>query len=231
MQPIHKVQALILDFDGVVVDSEPIHLACFREVLAGIGVPLATEDYYARYVGFDDHDCFAAVLRNNGREAAESLIRELVARKTALVQQAYTRSVRAMPGAVELIRGASEAGVPTAVCSGGLRKEIEIAARAAGVAKHLLTVVTAEDVRHGKPDPEGYRLALARLCAITGKALTPGRCVVVEDAPAGIQAAKTAGMKVLAVTSSYPAGALNLADRIVASLTDVSLGSLAGLAE
>ncbi len=229
MQPIHKVHALILDFDGVVVDSEPIHLACFREVLAGIGLPLATEDYYARYVGFDAHDCFAAVLRNNGRAADEPLIGELVARKTALIQKAYGRSIRAMPGAVELICASSAAGVPTAVCSGGLRKEIEIAARAVGVAHYLLTVVTAEDVKHGKPDPEGYRLALARLRGITGRALAPEACVVVEDAPAGIQAAKTAGMKVLAVTSSYPADALKQADRIVGSLAGVGLDALGTL--
>jgi len=220
------VDALIFDFDGVVVDSEPVHLACFQRVLATIGVALTREDYYEKYLGFDDHDCFAAAARAAGADVTEERIAELTAAKTDLVRRAFAESVQPMPGAVELIRSAAAAGVPVGVCSGALREEIVQAARAVGVLEHFATIVSAEDVPRGKPDPAGYRLALDRLARAAGRPLRAGRCVVVEDAPAGIDAARGAGMRVLAVTSSYPAEALQAAERVVDSLADVKLPEL-----
>jgi beta-phosphoglucomutase len=225
------VDALIFDFDGVVIDSEPTHLMCFRQVLDAVGIDLKTEDYYGRYLGLDDHDCFARVLEARGRPADESQIRRMIARKTACIQEAYAGSIRAMPGAVELARRARQAGIPTAVCSGGLRKEIELAARAIGAGDLFMTIVSAQDVRRGKPDPEGYRLALGRLRRLSGRRLRPSRSLVIEDAPAGIQAARAAGMKVLALTSSYPPGELARAQRVVGSLADVSLDDLEEILE
>ncbi|MGC9454258.1 MAG: HAD family hydrolase [Phycisphaerae bacterium] len=225
------MDALIFDFDGVVVDSEPVHLWGFQQVLAGLGVELSQRDYYEKYLGFDDHDCLAAALTAAGMRYSETLLQELTEQKTRLVQKAYRESIRPLGGAVELIRAAAEAAVALAVCSGALRKEIELASRTIGVWDRFSAVVSAEDVSKGKPDPEGYVLALQRLEEKLGRGFAPTDCVVVEDSPAGIQAAVAAGLHVLAVTNSYTHESLQGADMVVDSLEEVSLADLDQLAE
>lgn len=220
------LDALIFDFDGVVVDSEPVHLACFRAVLAQRGIDLKTEDYYSKYLGFDDHDCFAAVMANNARQVDEDEIRRMIAQKTALVQEAFSRDIKPLPGAVELMAQARRGGVAVAVCSGALRDEIRQAGTTVGAMQHVQVLVAAQDVRHGKPDPEGYLLALRLLGQKIGKAINPACCWVLEDSPAGIAAAHAAGCKVLAITNSYQPSELAQADCVVASLAQVNLDQL-----
>ena len=223
------LDAVISDCDGVIADSEPIHFACFRDVLARRGVELTERDYYDVYLGYDDHDVFMIVGRDTGRLFSEDDIAEMTAEKTVLVQQTMHESLQPMPGVGALFGALAEAGVPTAVCSGALREEVELATVNAGIRGGLAVLVCAEDVRKGKPDPEGYRLALTQLIEAVGRPLEAARTVVLEDSPAGIESAKALGMKVLAVTTSYPAEALTAADRIVASLADVTVDDLAAL--
>lgn len=220
------MDALIFDFDGVIVDSEPIHYMGFAQVLAKQGIELARQDYYDKYLGFDDHDCFEAVYANRGERASEALIAELTAAKTMVVQHAFATSIQALPGATALIRGGELATIPMAICSGALREEIELAATAIGVRGYFMTIVSAQDVQHGKPSPEGYLRALAELERLTGRVLLAAKTVVVEDSPAGIAAGKAAGMKVLAVATSYEAATLTAADRVVRSLAEVTVGDL-----
>jgi len=223
------VDALIFDFDGVVIDSEPIHLQCFQQVLKPYGVTLTREQYYAKYLGYDDHDCFAAALADAGRQVDEGQISEMISAKSKLVRRIYAEDVEALPGAVQLISTAAAAEIPIAVCSGALRAEIELASKSIGVWDYFATVVSPQDVSRGKPDPQGYLLTLERLRQVTARPIAAERCVVVEDSPAGIEAAKKAGTRVLAVTTSYPADQLRQADRIVESLADVTLGTLEDL--
>lgn len=220
------MDGLVLDFDGVLVDSEPIHLRGFQRVLEPLGVNLKPEDYYGRYLGFDDYECLTTALRDNGVSFSDPQIHDLIAAKTAMVKQALAESARPLPGVVELIRAARDAAVPVAVCSSALREEIELVAHALGVLDLLAVIVAAEDVPKGKPDSACYRLTLKRLSEVTGRQLIPGRCVAVEDSPFGIDAAHGAGMKAIAVTSSYAAADLQAADRVVESLADVTLRSL-----
>jgi beta-phosphoglucomutase len=220
------MDAIIFDFDGVIVDSEPIHLACFAAVLRERGITLSQEDYYAKYLGFDDHDCFKAVCANGGAAPTEAQIAAMTTRKTLLVQQALRESTRAQPGAVELISSIAAAGVPLAICSGALRGEIDLAAQTIGILQYFASIVAARDVARGKPDPQGYKMALQCLIDLAGRPLQPSKCAAIEDAPAGIQAARAAGLKVLAVTTSYPPHALAAADKVVASLSDVNLSIL-----
>ncbi len=216
------LHAIIFDFDGVIVDSEPLHFEGFRRVLEGVDITLTREAYYQRYLGYDDEDCFAVVARDEGVSLDGETIRSLIAEKTAWMQQALSDRIEPLPGAVSLIRALSADGVPLAICSGALRDEILIAARCVGVLDHFLHVVAAEDVATGKPDPQGYRIARERLAASTGSDIPAERCVVIEDSPAGITAAKSAQMNVLAVATSYDPGDLTDADRIVESLDTVS---------
>lgn len=220
------MDALITDFDGVVADSEPIHLRGFTVVLAEAGVALTSEDYYRKYLGFDDHDCFQAVGRDHGLEFTEDQIADMTADKTRMAKAIMAESIEPIPGIVELLAALAEADVPMAVCSGALRDEVELCSRAIGVWERFLTIVGAEDVAHGKPDPAGYAKALDQLREITHKPLQAHRCVVTEDSPAGIAAAKAIGMKVLAITTSYPADMLTQADLIVDSFHDVGLATM-----
>ena len=220
------MDALIFDFDGVVVDSEPIHLMGFRAVLESVGLKMTDDEYYQKYLGCDDHDCILIAGRDQGREFDEAAIADLTAVKTRLVQRAIAESIQPLPGAVDLITAAARADVPLAVCSGALRAEIELAARTIGILDHFLLLVPAEDVDQGKPHPQGYELALDRLRTATGQPLRADRTLAIEDSPAGISAAKSAGMRVLAVTTSYGPAELQQADRIVTRLTEVDLSQL-----
>jgi len=220
------MDAVIFDFDGVVVDSEPVHFARFRDVLATIGLELTEADYYDKYLGYDDHDCLLIAAADRGMELSEPQIADLTATKTKLVQQTFAESIEALPGAVALIRAIHAASVPLAICSGALRDEIILASQTVGVLECFQVIVDAKDVPRGKPDPEGYLAARAKLAQAAGKDLRPHRCVVVEDSPAGIEAGKNAGMKVFAVATSYDAAHLTAADRVVNSLADATIADL-----
>ena len=224
------MDALITDFDGVVADSEPIHLRGFTAVLAQAGITFTHEQYYGKYLGLDDHDCFQAAGRDNSREFSADELAGMIAAKTRMGQALMAESIQPIAGVVELLAALAEADVPVAICSGALRDEVELCSRVIGVRDRFLVIVTAEDVARGKPDPQGYAMALEQLREATGRGLRADRCVVTEDSPAGIAAAKAMGMNVLAITSSYPAGALGRADLIVDSFQDVTLATMRELA-
>lgn len=223
------MDAMIFDFDGVIVDSEPTHFAAFARVLKDLGIQLSRQEYYQKYLGYDDHDCFLTVAQDHGKRADEAAIAGMIAIKTRLVQEAMDCSIQPQPGAVELVRAAEMDAIPLAICSGALRGEIELACRNIGLWECFMTVVSAEDVDRGKPDPQGFRLALEQLCRLSGLVLEAPKTVVVEDSPAGIAAAKHLGMKVLAVTTSRDRGDLHQADMVVDSLADVTIAHLESL--
>jgi beta-phosphoglucomutase len=221
------LDAYITDFDGVMVDSEPLHFRGFAEILAAENVTLTREAYFSVYLGLDDHDCFQAIARDQGKALSEDRLAEMIDAKSAFMQDLMARDIQALPGSTQLLVAAREADIPLAICSGGLRAEVELASRAVGIWDHFLTAVTARDVVCGKPDPEGYTKALDELREITGRDLQASRCVVTEDSPAGVAAAKAAGMNVIAVTNSYPAIALGAADHIVDTLEGLTPESIA----
>lgn len=222
---------MIFDFDGVLCDSEPIHFEAFRAVLARAGVDLAREDYYQKYLGYDDRGAFQAIAGDRGLVWSARQVAQLTADKTVLVQEMLARSARALPGVLAIVDDAARAGVPLAICSGALRAEIELPCRCLGILERFSIIVSAEDVSEGKPSPEGYGLALAQLARAIRRPLDPARCLVVEDSPFGIQAGKAAGMKVLAAATSYPLSALGEADLAVAAFTDVTMADLRALTD
>ncbi len=225
------LQALIFDFDGVVVDSEPVHCAGFQAILKDrYDIDITLNDYYERYLAYTDAEAFGIILCDHGRDLDAATLAELIEAKTALVHEMFRRDIRALPGAVELMASARQAGLAVAICSGALRDEIELAARAVGALQHVQLIVSAEDVPAGKPDPAGYRLARRRLAETLGQELPDGACVAIEDAPAGIVAARGAGLAVLAVTTSTQPDQLAGANRVVTSLADVTLDDLRQLA-
>jgi len=214
------VVATLFDFNGVLVDDEDVHLACFREVLLPLGIGIPDDVYKDRYLGFDDAGAFAALLADAGRACDAETVRRLIEAKKPLYMEHARRGLRVFPGAAGLVRRRAARGV-VGVVSGALAAEIDFALGVMGVRDAVAFVVAAEHVRACKPDPEGYLVALARLGADQA-------AVVVEDSLAGVEAAKRAGLRCVAVAHSYDEAALRAAGadavaRTVADLDDALL--------
>lgn len=221
------LQAVLFDFNGVLVDDERLHLEGFNAALAPLGVAITPAAYDERYLGFDDRGAFAAMLRDHGREAGADLVASLIAAKSAVYAALAARSLEVFEGAPALLRAAGDA-VPVAIVSGALRGEIDAALRVMGCEAVPRVIVAAEDVAACKPDPEGYRRALALL----GPDLDPDRCVAVEDSVAGVESARAAGLKVVAVAHTYGEAALRAAgaDAVSAHVRSLDLAALEGAA-
>lgn len=225
-----SLRAVIFDFDGVIVDSEPLHFRLFQRLLGEEGVPLTREDYDAIYLGMDDRECFTEALVRHGKTAALPKVPELIARKSALLMAEVAERPPVLPGAVELVRALAK-DLPLAICSGALRREIESMLEHAGIAPCFAGIISAEDVSHGKPNPEGFTKALALLNRTQHPAppIAAAACLAIEDSLAGIEGARAAGMRCLAVANSYPDSALRQAgaEAVVATLKDHPFAAVA----
>jgi beta-phosphoglucomutase len=227
------LDAIIFDFNGIIADDEPLHLEMFQKVLAEQGIPLFREEYYTHFLGMDDRDCFKAVLAARKRPADDDLVDQLIAKKADYYARAINERLIIFPGVKALISIAS-ATYPLAIASGALRHEIEGILNAINLRAAFSVIVGAEDVRHGKPAPDCFVTALARLNHLRsgrpGSApIAASSCLVIEDSPWGVTAAHTAGMKCLAVTNSYSADSLKEADHVVSTLEGLPLIALKGL--
>ncbi len=219
------IAAVIFDCDGVLADTEPLHLAAFNRVLAPLGIFITEEEYSAEYLGFDDRDAFGHVLRRHGHMATSSAIERLVTAKAALFTAILEADCRIYDGVREFVRSLGD--TPRAVASGARRDEVMIVLRAAGLSEAIRVVVAMEDVAAGKPDPEPFLTALAALNRDRGRTtILPAECLVVEDSVLGVEAARRAGMRCVAVTNSYPADRLTVADLVVSSLDGLTLNDL-----
>ncbi len=221
--------AALFDFNGVLVDDERLHLAGFNEVLAPLGVRVSDEDYDARYIGFDDRGAFRAMLADHALPCDDARVAALIEAKRGVYLRLAEVELRVFPGAAEALREVS-AAMPLAIVSGALRGEIEMALALMGARDAVLDVVSAEDTRACKPDPEGYLLGLAALRA-RGHDVVAARCVAVEDSVAGIAAARAAGMKVVGVAQSHPPEALRDAgaDLVLMSVAELRAAHIAAL--
>src|SRR5574341_260255 len=224
------LRAVIFDFNGIIVDDEPIHFKLFQRVLGEEGIVLTEQDYYARYLGFDDRGAFIAGFQENSRALSAAKLQELIERKADYYQEAIRNHVTVFPGVENLVADLAQT-LPLAVASGALRHEIETILKTLGLLPHFRAIVAAEDVTQGKPEPEIYLKALAALNAGGGstKPIEAANCVVIEDSKEGIKGARRAGMKCLAVTNSHPAKLLGEATAIVKSLEEVKLTFLQSL--
>ncbi len=224
------LRAIVFDFNGVLVDDEPIHMTALQKVLGEERVGLTREDYYARYLGLDDRGCLAAALGAAGQPAPPERLARLVARKAAYYQAAMRRQKYPFfAGAADLVRAAAAAGLMLGLVTGALRDEVEQALSQAGLRSLFKALVTAEDVTAGKPDPEGYRRALAEFNSQPPRPqrlIHPHEALAVEDSPTGLEAAAQAGLVTLGVAHSYGAPGLGRADVVAPGLAGLSLARL-----
>jgi HAD superfamily hydrolase (TIGR01509 family) len=213
------MRAVIFDFDGVLVDSEPLHFRSMRDSLLPEDVVIDEDEYARIYLAYDDRGAIRRALEEHDVAFEGGQVDRIARRKAALFEKMLS-SIPFFPGVPELVPALARE-MPLAIASGARRAEIETVLAAAGLRAFFGAVVGADDVAQGKPHPEPYLSAMERLAA-SAPGLRPEDCVVVEDSPPGIAAGLAAGMKVVAVSNSYPASKLTAAHRVVASLEGMS---------
>jgi len=222
---VPMLKAIIFDCDGVIANTEPIHMEAFGRVLAEEGLTLTRETYFAEYLALDDRSCFEKAFSNFDDQIATKDVDELIRRKARYVGTVLQGGVQILPGAGELIRLAANR-YPLAIASGALRAEIESVVNSGGLADCFKVIVSAEDVLRSKPYPDPFLKALELINSNSIESINPEECLVIEDSIHGIRAAHQASMRCLAVTNSYPKEKLAEAELVVDSLVVLSLNEL-----
>jgi beta-phosphoglucomutase-like phosphatase (HAD superfamily) len=212
--------ATLLDFDGVLVDSEPVHLAAFNDVLAPLGLTIGEAEYLERYLSLDDAGVFRAVLGLSGRTLREEEVRRLVAAKSPRFMERFAGAFRVFPGAKDLIERRAARG-PVVIVSGALEREIAFALEMMGAASRVTGIVSAEHTAASKPDPAPFLFAIDEL----RRGGYAGRAVAIEDSTGGVRSAKGAGVRCVAVAHSYSPAELTRAG------ADAVAPDLAGLTD
>jgi HAD superfamily hydrolase (TIGR01509 family) len=208
---IETTRAVILDLDGVIADSEALHVKAWRILFAGHGVE-ATEEEFEHGIGLRDVDWLEYLFARRSEDADITWWQDA---KREVFRDILEREGRPFPGARDLIMVLSDAGLLLAVASNSWRENIETMVRKLDAADRFRVLTGHEDVTRAKPAPDIYLLTAERL------GVEPAACVVVEDSPVGIQAAKAAGMRCIGVTHTLPAERLAEADMILTSLNDL----------
>ena len=213
------VEAVIFDFDGVIVDTEPLHYAAFQRTLEPLGLHFTWQEYVETYIGFDDRDAFKHAFSLKGTILCKDELHRLIEQKAAFFNDVIGVGVTAYPGVLDLISQLHANNFPLAICSGALRSDIDPILAMLGISNYFDVIVTADDVAASKPNPECYQLAFQLLQSAHQNSFSINATIAIEDTPAGISAAKAAGLIVCAVTNSYPAARLDQATFITDSLS------------
>lgn len=218
------IRAIIFDFNGVIADDETPHVICFQQALAEESLSLTKEEYYDAYLGMDERTCTRMLLTERDGACDEVQLARIAARKAELFH-AYTvrHKPQLFPGVVEFVKTA-KGRYRLAIASGGRRAQIDAALAGTPLERDFEVIVAAEDCPVGKPDPAIYHLTCERLNAgrVPSETIKPVECLVIEDSLAGIQSAKAAGMRVLALATTYPLDKLGEADYAFPSLQQVT---------
>jgi len=220
------LRAVIFDFDGVITDSEILHLRAFNRVLSQYDIEITTEDYYKDYLGLTDVDCFEALVDGGRLKLDMRGIENLVKQKNEIFEEMVKSDSRIIEGVIDMLEMLKQNSIRMAICSGALLAEIELILEQAQLGRFFEVIVSAEQIKKGKPDPEGFLLALQELNEDRKNAILAAECVVIEDSHWGLEAAEAAGMHTIAVTNTYGAEQLSMAEKIVRRLDELTISDL-----
>lgn len=208
---------VIFDMDGVLVDSAESHFESWQRLAAEEGITITRKQFEAGF-GRQNRDIIPMIFGSVSPQRLEAI----ASRKEQIYRDLVRANVPAIPGASRLVKGLAKEGVPLAVGSAGPRQNIDLVLAAMQIESCFQTVVSGEDASRGKPDPQVFQIACQRL------ELPPDRCVVIEDAVAGVQAARAAGTRVVAVLMHEQAEKLRKAgaDLVIEQLQHLAVQQL-----
>lgn len=219
-------KAIVFDFDGVIVDSEPAHYKAFLHVARPLGLDFSYQTYLKDYVGFDDRDAFTYMLSKLGKPADAATLARLIDDKAKAFEDIVRQGMDTIPGVVALIAQLKDEDVPYAIASGATTRDIQTIL--AGLKLDGFDpIITADMVPQSKPDPTSYALAVQGLARRRPELqLQPGDCLAIEDTAAGLASAAGAGLMRLGLTTTGQADALSQAQRILPDLQGIHLAQL-----
>src|SRR4028118_156571 len=201
------LKAVLFDFNGVIIKDEAIHQQLIEEILLAENLRPSVQEYREICLGRSDRICISELLKGRGRVVTESYLTQIVTRKA----QAYQLQLEKLeklpiyPGLEDLIFKIRVAKLPMGVVSGALRCEVELVLSRIQLAQHFSVIVAGDDIKVSEPEPDGYLLAVERLNQqYPNLKAQAADCLAIEDTPAGIEAAKRAGMQVVGVANTYP---------------------------
>ena len=210
------IAAIIFDFDGVLADTEALHLRAIQDALASHGHILDDTVYRERYLGYGDRDIFVELARDSGWMLDPSALDALMMLKAERYRH-HLAAGQALYATAAACVGCLSAKFPLAIASGSLRAEIRDILAAGGLLDSFRAIVGADDVAAGKPAPDPYLRAAALL------GVEPPSAVAIEDSRWGLESARAAGMRTIGITTTYSASALTLADVVVSSLDEITV--------
>ncbi|MEH1891842.1 MAG: HAD family phosphatase [Nostoc sp.] len=202
-----SLKAVLFDFNGVIINDEPIHLQLIDEILMEENLQPQRVDERQASLGRSDRACFQQLLANRGRVDNENYLTQLLYRKAQgyVVELEKIEKLPLYPGVEDLIFQVRSRNLKLGLVSGAFRKEIELVLQRAKLTKYFKIIVAGDDITTSKPEPDGYLLAVKRLNkAYPELNLQPQECLAIEDTPAGIAAAKRSQMQVVGVANTYP---------------------------
>ena len=217
--PKTNTRAVIWDMDGVIADTAPYHLPAWQEVFQKSGVKFTEEDFRHTFGQRND-----TIIRNAlGEEVSQDEIDAIASEKEESFRRRIGQNLKPLPGVIKLIESLTRHGFKLALSSSAPIENIQLLLTGLGIHTYFQSIISGGDITEGKPSPQGFLLAAQKL------GVEPGDCIVIEDAIAGVAAAKRAGMRCLAVTNTHPRTSLTEADLIIDTLQEVSIDNLEGL--
>jgi beta-phosphoglucomutase len=223
------LRAIIFDMDGVICDSEPLHMKAFQRVLAEESILITDQQYYDRYLAHDDRGSFEAAFRDHQHPAPDSeKMKSLLVRKSRYFEEHMKDGLVIYPGAESLVRKTVQK-YSLALASGARRLEVEFVLKKARIRDAFSAVVSADEVKNGKPQPEAFERALALMNQVRldgTPEIRPSEVLVIEDSPRCIRTAKGLGMKTIGVATSYDAAQLAEADHVIDSLVGLEIAEM-----
>ena len=222
------LQAVVFDFDGVLANSEPLHLRAFQSVLAGVGLAMSAQEYYETYVGLDDQTVFRELARDRQLAVGEPWVQRLTSQKMSILQDLLAGASPLFPGAAACVRELA-ARVPVAVSSGAVRREILQVLDTENMAGLFTAIVAAGETPRSKPAPDPYRRAVELLEEATGTSIEAARVVAIEDSLQGLASARAAGLQAVALSTTYRPEVLTEAVLVLPDISAVTYDRLAAL--
>ena len=203
-----SLKAVLFDFNGVIINDEPLHEQLIEQILLGENLRPQPGEFRKVCLGRSDRTCLKELLTNRGRVVSDSYLTELIDRKAQAYQKLWREKSDQLPiymGVEDLVYQLTSRNIKLAVVTGANRAEVELVLGSTTLAKYFNAIVAGDDTNTSKPAPDGYLLAVERLKELYPNTnLRPADCLAIEDTPAGIQAAKQAGIAVVGVANTYP---------------------------